>query len=888
MAQLPVVGFNSAKYDIPLIKPYLIRSLTVPSIDGKPQAVSVIKKGNSYVKIGCRDLLFLDACSYAAPGFSYSKFLAAYDVTETKSFFPYEYVTGLQVLNEDRLPPYDAFYSTLKGANTLEENRGATRGAENYADLKKVWDAKGMKTVRDLLTYYNNCDVGPFLTALENQVAVYNAMGLDMLKDAVTLPGLSLRYSMKDLGGVFYTLGGPTADLAALIRKQVVGGPAIAFHRFAEAGTTKIRPERYGEDSAKPCKSVIGYDCNSLYPFSMAQPMPAGPCTVRVGPDFEPSRQDTGPRHSTTALEWLEFVAHQSGYRVQHVANGPEVSLGDVKVDGFVHETQTAYQFHGCFHHGHDCPDGHRNDGTREERLRQTRNAEEYVRRHCDVELIVKWECEWTSEKKGSNRAAVDFVKERAALRSPGRSQLPARMTDSHKTILRAVESGQLFGMVQVDIHVPDELKSRFEDMPPIFKTTEVGREDIGDYMKRHCEKLGILKKPSRMLISSYRAEGMLFITPLLRWYLRKGLVVTRIHTVLEWKSERRFEDMMQSVAQLRRDADVDPKKAVTGNSAKLLANSAYGKLCEDKAKFRRIKYVRSGEVHRQVTSPYFCDLKPVREVLTAAECRLEHGRDVRERQEDLQALEDEVIEDEQDDDEDDLYEITLVPKVIHMDMPVQIPFFVYQHAKLRMLEFTYDVLDKYLCPTKWRPMYMDTDSMYIACAETSLAAALRPETKTEFYREVFHKWFPAESCELHTEAFVRAMTSSSSWNGTGVCCVARNKFDLRTPGLFKEEWRGSGMVALCAKTYFCKGDEDSDDKLSCKGLQRTRNAVTYEQYKRVLRTGNKEGGTNKGFRVDPKTGRVYTYQQERKSISFLYGKRKVQEDGVTTVPLDL
>jgi hypothetical protein len=841
MRQLPVVGFNSAKYDIPLIKPYLIKCLmNQPADDNekKTQDISVIKKGNSYVKVSTRNLLFLDACSYAAPGYSYSKFLAAYGVTEAKSFFPYEYVTGLEVLEEERLPPYDAFYSTLKAANTLEEGKGVERGARNYADLQKVWVREDMKTVRDLLVYYNNCDVGPFLKALEKQVAVYNAMGMDMLKDAVTLPGLSLRYSMKDLGGVFYTLGGPTADMAALIRKQMTGGPALVFHRFAEAGTTKIRPERYGEAGAKSCKAVIGYDCNSLYPFSMAQEMPVGPCTVRVGPDFVSMRQDCGPRHSTVALEWLEFVAHRTGHRVQHAANGPEVKLGEATVDGFVHETQTAYQFHGCYHHGHECPKGIRSDGMRQERRRKTEESDEYIRRECGVDLVVQWGCQWEEEKQGGNLAAVEFIRQRTALRAPGRSSLPARMVNGHQeTILKAVENGKLFGMVQVDIHVPEELRTRFEDMPPIFKTTSVGRDDIGDYMKRHCEQMGIMKKPSRMLISSYWAEGMLLITPLLRWYLQKGLVVTRIHLVMEWQSQRRFEEMTYNVAQLRRDADGDPKKAVTGNSAKLLANSAYGKLCEDRARFRRVKYVRGSELRRHVKSPLFCDMQPVSDVHTSSESRLEYGRNIRDRQDDVQALEDEVIE-EVEDEENALYEVTSVPRRTHIDMPVQIAYFVYQYAKLRMLEFTYDVLDKYLCPTKWRPMYMDTDSMYLACAENALSEALRPETKSEFFRDVFHKWFPTESCELHKEDFVRHMTSSpplqQQWNGSRVCCEARHKYDLRTPGLFKEEWRGSGMVALCAKTYFCKGDTD---KLSCKGLQKGRNNVTYEQYKRVLCT---------------------------------------------------
>ena len=45
----------------------------------------------------------------------------------------------------------------------------------------------------------------------------------------------------------------------------------------------------------------------------------------------------------------------------------------------------------------------------------------------------------------------------------------------------------------------------------------------------------------------------------------------------------------------------------------------------------------------------------------------------------------------------DDLYEIPLSKGTIDFDLPVQIAFFVYNYAKLRMLEFYYDFLNKYI-----------------------------------------------------------------------------------------------------------------------------------------------------------------------------------------------
>ena len=54
---------------------------------------------------------------------------------------------------------------------------------------------------------------------------------------------------------------------------------------------------------------------------------------------------------------WLNYVSN-AGINVQHVLNGSEKKLTidnkSYKVDGFCEETNTIYEFYGCFWHG--CP----------------------------------------------------------------------------------------------------------------------------------------------------------------------------------------------------------------------------------------------------------------------------------------------------------------------------------------------------------------------------------------------------------------------------------------------------------------------------------------------------------------------------------------------------
>ena len=55
-----------------------------------------------------------------------------------------------------------------------------------------------MKTFKDFLVWYNNLDVVPFIQALERQSAIYQGKGIDMLKDAISLPGLAIRWMFVD------------------------------------------------------------------------------------------------------------------------------------------------------------------------------------------------------------------------------------------------------------------------------------------------------------------------------------------------------------------------------------------------------------------------------------------------------------------------------------------------------------------------------------------------------------------------------------------------------------------------------------------------------------------------------------------------------------------
>ena len=167
---LPVLGFNSGGYDIP-IKPWLFSDLVSLTSD---DSVEFVKKSSTrYMSVTVYGLphdaggfIFLDIMQYLAPGFNLDTFMFSpgYDDDNTKSYFPYEYIDSYEKLKETEMLPYDASYSTLKQENVLDaeyqhyivHKLGLTRGTQltdpeqiacapqsgraKYRQLQQLWN----------------------------------------------------------------------------------------------------------------------------------------------------------------------------------------------------------------------------------------------------------------------------------------------------------------------------------------------------------------------------------------------------------------------------------------------------------------------------------------------------------------------------------------------------------------------------------------------------------------------------------------------------------------------------------------------------------------------------------------------------------------------------
>ena len=672
LRQLPVIGFNSGHYDLNVVKKFFIPYM----LKGNDKTGFVIKRQNTFMCFSTMNLKFLDVTQYLAPGVSYDKYMKAYGCELQKGHFPYEYMDDLHKLEDRALPPQAAFFSRLK-------NEGISN--DDYARCQAVWRDNGMTTMRDYLIWYNNRDVIPFLEAIAKQFAFYHDRGIDIFKDGISVPGLSLLHLFNDLPNDtnFVTFNRTNSDLHELVKDNIVGGPAIIFHRYHEKNVTRIR------GGSEPCRSIVGYDANALYLWAIMQDMPTGWYTRRREENkFRP--QQAQP-YGQMAIQWLTRESDRTGCTIRHQGNGREKRIGKLPVDGWCAETRTAYQFHGCFWHG--CPKCHtdpeetnpKNNKTMAELLADTKKHTTYLRRH--VKVVEMWECDWKRE------------------RDPPRRQ---KWKMTQQQIITAVVDGTLFGMVECDVRVPEHLQYHFAEMQPIFKNTTVKRDDIGPFMRQYAEEHDIMSTPRRMLVGSFHGIKLLLATPLLRWYLAHGLVVDRVYQVVDYEPNPCFQRFGESVSAARRAGDADPEKAIIADTMKLLGNSAYGKTVTNIDKHRDVRYSTEVGTSSHINNKRFRQLDVVTE---------------------------------------DAYEITSNKVRLTYDLPLHIGFFVYQYAKLRMLQFYYDSIDRYVERSLFQYCEMDTDSAYIALAGDSIDDLVSAEHREHYFKHR-SEWLPAECCD--------------------------------------------------------------------------------------------------------------------------------------------
>src|SRR5271156_6848184 len=223
----------------------------------------------------------------------------------------------------------------------------------------------------------------------------------------------------------------------------------------------------------------------------------------------------------------------------------------------------------------------------------------------------------------------------------------------------------------QVDLNYPDNIKEHTKNFPIIPNKRKIADYELSD--QQGFEIRDKIRIPQEKLIcDQYDKIEYVCHYRNLKFYLSKGMIITKFHRVLQFKQSKWLEPYIDFNTEQRNKATSDCDK----NFYKLMNNSFYGKTIEDVRKRQEIHLINNNE-HRVIkyqSKPNFENTVSFTDTLKAVKMRR---------------------------------------KTITFNKPIYIGVGVLEHSKLHMYEFYYDVLNpKY--GDKVELIGMDTDSFFL------------------------------------------------------------------------------------------------------------------------------------------------------------------------------
>lgn len=217
-----------------------------------------------------------------------------------------------------------------------------------------------------------------------------------------------------------------------------------------------------------------------------------------------------------------------------------------------------------------------------------------------------------------------------------------------------------------------------------------------------------------------------------------------------------------------------------------------------------------------------------------------------------------------------DLYECEFAPRRVDFFLPAFIGLQILNLAKLKLVSFVYDFIHKYVSRSSFGVLLCDTDSVYLSLSGRTFLDSVLPQYHDEVKAQIYGSCGP----KRHPDAVL-----------TRDCCDQHRAEDKFAVGLWKREWSGQKLVALCSKTYVSE-DETGNVKLSCKGVNKVLVLRDHpmQVFQNVLKDQKMRSSVNHGFRACG--GDMYTYTQVKSAFPYVYLKRQVLENGVYTIPL--
>ena len=312
---------------------------------------------------------------------------------------------------------------------------------------------------------------------------------------------------------------------------------------------------------------------------------------------FKPRRNRSGSLE-TMVMSYFQRLRPDCKIEKFHIT-GTQNEIDCLNADGFCGHCNTVFEADGNFYHYrtyHEVRPALSEEviqgGTKTGEMDEIRK--QYIA-DKDSSVVELWECQrW------------DVYKTDVSVKEHLRESFPYRRLLCEDQSLNKTKSGRLFGYVQCDLKIPEPLKYQFAKFPPLFKDTNVCRQDIGPSMQEYAERKESMTQPRRMLIYSLDLSNGTVDTPLLLFYLKLELVCREIYLFVSYSPVNCFDNFELSAVNARRQGEENHNSSVDAETMKLFANNSYGLQNMDCSHHSITKYTNDEKANAAINNRMF------------------------------------------------------------------------------------------------------------------------------------------------------------------------------------------------------------------------------------------------------------------------------------------
>ena len=271
---LPVYGFNSARFDLVVLIPYIGKWC------GKEIKTNMIKRGAQYMMLTVNQIQFRDVLDFTAPT-NLSKYLKTWGASEAKSIFPYSFFKTIEEIEAcTEFPPKEAFFNELKQVEIEQSDYDEAKSL--YEEFKSLPEShpNHIQNFKGWLKYYNMIDCKPLSEAITNSFdKFYTCFKIDANLH-LSLPSMAFKamFNLSDKDSpcvVSFNEGND--DIRQLFRSAVIGGICNVQRRDLNLTDDESPRNSKIAPNGLRFKAGASFDFNGMYNGCQAEVQPTTP-----------------------------------------------------------------------------------------------------------------------------------------------------------------------------------------------------------------------------------------------------------------------------------------------------------------------------------------------------------------------------------------------------------------------------------------------------------------------------------------------------------------------------------------------------------------------------------------------------------------------------------